>query len=134
MKSSSVNEKSFVISFVKPVALGLIFGAVTIFALLFAGSAVMKHSNVPQTIIPIIAIISVAAGSFVAGFCASKISKQRGLLTGLVCGVAISLIILLAGLAVLKDSIGGLALTKFAASISASAIGGIVGVNTKRRR
>ncbi len=134
MKSSSVNEKSFVAGLVKPVAFGLVFGAVTIFAFLFAFSAVMKHSNIPQTIVPIMAIVSVCAGSFVAGFCASKISKQRGLLTGLICGAVISLIILLAGLAVLKDSIGGLALTKFAASIAASAIGGVVGVNTKRRR
>ena len=134
MKSSSVNEKSTLAGFVKPVALGLVIGTVTIFASLFVGSLIIKHAGVPQSVIPAIAIISVAAGSFFAGFCASKISHRQGLLTGIICGLLISFIILLAGIAVIGDSIGGLAVSKFAAAVSASAIGGVVGVNTTKRR
>lgn len=134
MRSSSANEKSLSEKFLKPVALGLLFGAVVVFILLLIFSAVMKHNNIPQSIVPVMAIVSVSAGGFTAGFAASKLAKERGLLIGLVCGAVISAVILAAGLAVLKDSVGGIAFTKFAACIAASCIGGIAGVNGKRRR
>lgn len=77
--------------------------------------------------------IALALGAFFGSMVAARKNGRRGMITGLVCGLILFGIILLVA-AFLSDSFTIMTLLHFIITISASLIGGIVGVNKSEKR
>lgn len=89
--------------------------------------------DVPRAAIMPLAIAAAAIGAFLAGLTAAAVAGQRGLLFGAVCGLLLWLLILLAGVARYTGVSGGNALIKLAALVLSGSIGGVLGVNLRKR-
>lgn len=119
--------------YIKVTIIGVLSGTATIIALFVVAAFVMDKLNVPLTLIPVVSTIAGALGSFVASFVVCKIIRKKGMLIGFLCGLVLCLIIFIAGNIFSEISLGIGALSKIFAIIIASVIGGVLGVNSKRK-
>lgn len=49
------------------------------------------------------AVAAAAIGAFISGIVAARISREKGLMLGAVCGLLLYLLVMLAGFAVLRE-------------------------------
>ena len=119
--------------FIRPVTYGILFGAGACFLLLLIMSAVMGLRDIPQTAVSLIATLIFVLGGFVAGYVSAAFAREKGMLLGLCCGACPFVILSLASLAVDGGGFGMVALTKLAAVLLAAALGGIIGVNRRKK-
>lgn len=119
---------------IRPVAVSVLIGAVCCTVILVLLSLVLASANIPQFAVDPMASFALAAGGLVAGFCCTKIMGENGLAYGALTGAVMTLVVLLAGLALKDNSFGVPALLKIAYVMLSSMLGGVVGVNTKKRR
>lgn len=117
----------------RPVCIGACVGAVCCLLLLLLMSAVMAATDVPKSVVTPMAVVAAAAGAFIGGITAARIAKEKGLLIGAACGLLLFLVVLIAGFAVLKDIRGTYVLVKLLVLIGCGAVGGILGVNLRKR-
>ena len=118
MKSHKEDSSAMVKRFLRPVIIGAVVGALCCTLLL----AVMA------------AIVAAAAGAFFGGFAAARIAREKGLLIGGACGLLLFILVALAGFAFLKEIRGAYILVKLAVMLVLSALGGVIGVNLRKRR
>ncbi len=105
-------------------------GALFVSVLLF--SFVITRIDVPDGVIRLLSSVSLCMGCFAASFTCAKHRRKNGLLTGLACGALTFAVIFLLSLIIFKGVTGGGGFfSKLLMILSCSAIGGIVGVNTK---
>lgn len=121
-------------SFIKQILIGSACGIAATLLLVLIFGMVLTFSGMPLTIAPVLSVIALGIGSFVAGFISSKLTKSQGLIKGIVCGIVFAVLMVLIGLIFIKDSIGIFTLVKFIVIFLLSAFGGILGVNSKIRR
>ena len=120
--------------YLKPILFGLVIG-ILVSVLSFVGCAfLMVSRDIPQSLVSMLAVASASLGGFFAGFIAARMAHSKGLLLGLICGLVISAVILIAGLSVMRQLLGITLLIKFLMIIAASCLGGVIGVNCKKRR
>ena len=117
----------------RPILLGLCVGVVTGTALLTLAALLVQKVDLSPSLLPYVAVAAVALGSFAGGLIAALLAKERGLLTGAICGTLVYLLLLVAGLSRFGGVEGGYALIKWAVLTAAGALGGVLGVNRKRR-
>ncbi len=131
---STRRESSSVVSgIVRPVAIGVGVGAVSCLLLLFAAAAVLASGWLPQAAVMPVAVVILSLAALFGGFAAARSSRERGLLYGVGCGMLLFFITAIAGLDV-EQTVQGVSLfLKLALSVGCGALGGIVGVNLKRR-
>ena len=135
MKAKSHNEDSAILKRIaRPVVIGACVGAIACLLVLLVMAAVMAAQNIPKAAITPMAIVAAAFGSFIGGIVAAKISGEKGLLYGAVAGLQLYVVVIIAGFSVLQDVRGATILIKLAVMVCSSAVGGIIGVNMKRRR
>lgn len=132
MKSQR-EESVMVKKLLRPVCIGACVGAVCCLLLLLLMSAVMAATDVPKSVVTPMAVVAAAAGAFIGGITAARIAKEKGLLIGAACGLLLFLVVLIAGFAVLKDIRGTYVLVKLLVLIGCGAVGGILGVNLRKR-
>lgn len=78
--------------------------------------------------LPYFSIISLFCGGFSAGEICGKFRRRRGLIDGIICGCILSAAVIIASAAV-----GGFpGIKKLLLLIIAGAVGGVIGVNSKR--
>ena len=118
---------------VRPMAIGGAIGVLLCVVLLLLAATVMASCQLPQSVIAPLAVVILAISTMLGGFTASRITRERGLLYGAGCGLLLFLITALAGLGVDGTVQGTMLFLKLAASLGCGAIGGIIGVNIKRR-
>lgn len=112
-------------SFAVPIAAGAVCtGSCCIFfsALTFFILGTMQFTGV-------FTAVSAAAGGFVSGYICGKYRRRRGLADGMICGGVLSLILTAAAMAVFGDLPE---VWKLILLIVSGAVGGVVGVNSKR--
>lgn len=124
---------SFFRSWLRPVLVGVAVGLIGCIGLLMLMALIVQSVDVPRAAILPLAIAAAAIGAFLAGLTAAAVAGQKGLLLGAVCGLVLWLLILLAGVARYEGVSGGNALIKFAAFLLSGGIGGVLGVNLRRR-
>ena len=117
----------------RPVLWGVVIGGVVTTLLLLLMAAVLTVKDIPQVAVAPLATASAAIGAFAGGFTAAKIARQQGLLLGALCGVLLYALVFLTGLTHAGDMQATGVLIKWAILIACGAVGGIVGVNLKRR-
>lgn len=123
---------------VRPMLFGVVAGTLVCLAALLLLAALLAAKDVPQTAVTPMAVVAAALGAFAGGFVAAKLAGEKGWLFGMVCGLLLFLLILLAGgLSMLRDIRGSYLLVKLAVMLVTAAVGGMVGVNLghgRRRR
>jgi len=134
------NNKAYLSSgeklpYVKAIITGAIFGSLLIiFMLCIAAVVFLKSGTLPTQVITYFIIAFNAAGGFVAGYIAARITKMNGMLLGMATGIAIFILMVIGGFAINQGStITALTLYKALALIVFGVIGGIKGVNKKEK-
>lgn len=82
---------------------------------------------------PMFSSAALAVGAFVSGFITAKLIREHGLLVGALSGAWMFIIVCVVGAFVGVTELSGAALFRLAISAAAAALGGIVGVNLRRR-
>jgi putative membrane protein (TIGR04086 family) len=133
MKAHSENG-SLLQRLLRPVAIGTVVGALVCVLILMIMAAVMVSGVIPAKAVTPMAFVAAALGAFAGGFVAARLSRERGLLYGAATGFLLFLLTTAAGFALLPETGGTLLLLKLALMVGGGALGGILGVNLKRRR
>ena len=116
------------------VCIGAVSGiAVSMLIILVSVVVMVKTQSMVYAAVVPITVAAVLAGSFVGGYVSARLNKSMGLLTGAVCGAAIFLIFLGIGSAS-GGNISLITLLRLGLDILSCAVGGVIGVNKKRRR
>ncbi len=118
----------------RPLAIGVAVGAAACVLALLLMAALMASGVFPVKAVSPLALIAASIGAFAGGFAAARVSRERGLLYGAGIGGLLFLLTAAAGFAVLPDQASTLLLAKAALMIGIGALGGILGINGKRRR
>lgn len=118
---------------IKPVLLGLCVGVLCTTLLLLLMALLIRSVDVPRGAVTPLAVTAAGVGAFAAGLTAALAARRNGLVLGAVCGLVLFLIILLAGNLRFDGVDGSFAVTKAAVLTVAGAIGGVLGVNRRRR-
>ena len=124
---------SFFSRWLRPALVGIAVGLISCIGLLMLAALAVQAVDVPRSAILPIAIAAAAVGAVLAGLTAAAIAKQAGLLLGAACGLTLFLLILLAGFARYAGVSGGNALLKLAVLVLAGGVGGVLGVNMRKR-
>lgn len=126
--SGSVNK------YFKQTLISVCFGFVaTIICVLFF-SIIVSRVDVPTFVGDIFTIISVSVGGLIAGYFNGKAFRQNGIGVGLVCGIAMVIILFFIKAIFFNPVPSFLTIIKFLSIIFFSIIGGIMGVNKKTKR
>ena len=102
-------------------------------ALLFA-AAVCLSSDLGETCDSVISGVCIGLGTLVAGFISSKKIGSGGILGGLICSAIIYLLIFIISLIMGGGPVTPITLYHFLIAILCGAIGGVLGVNSSRKR
>lgn len=117
----------------KTVGFSCLVGVLITTALLFLAALVISSIDFPQSAIAPVAIAAAVAGCFGAGFICARKTKSNGMLYGFVCGMVIFFLCLLCEVSFMGGEIGMLALYKLIICVTSAMIGGILGVNKRRK-
>ena len=113
----------------KAAVAGVLFSAL----LLLLFSFILSKKDIPLGTVNLFSAVLISAASFLSGYVAAKSIKQRGMAIGSACGMIIFLFVALLSF-MNSFEIGVLAAIKLIISVLSGAIGGIIGVNSKRMR
>ncbi len=103
--------------------------------LLFLTALVATFNALSDPIIAVIVNIVTAFGVSFCGFISGRHFQSKGLVFGALCGLIYAVILWLLGIMISRNvNFGASALTALAIGIICGAVGGIVGINTKRQR
>ena len=119
--------------FFRPITYGIVSGVAACLLLLIFMSVVLELQDVPESAVTLMATLTFVFGGMIAGLISSGMSREKGLLMGLVCGICLFGILSLASLALCGGDFGIAALTKLVAVLLAGSIGGVVGVNKRKK-
>lgn len=119
---------------IRPVAVSVVFGAIVCVAILLLMAVVVSSRSIPQSMIDPMAIFAMSVGAFVSGLCCARIIHKNGLMCGLGCGAIFSLVILVCGFAVPDNGLGLGALIKIMFMLFSAMLGGVLGVNARKRK
>lgn len=131
MKKSR-EQASVVSRVVRSLAIGTAVGIVCGALLMLAAAAVMASVGTSAAVLPA-ALAVIAMAAFAGGFTAARLFKERGLLIGAACGALLFAVTVLGGLGVDGTTSGVMALLKPIIAVGFGALGGVSGVNLKRK-
>ncbi len=124
---------SFFRCWLRPALVGVAVGVIACVGALMLMALIVQSVDVPRTAVLPIAIATAAIGAFLAGLTAAAVAKQKGLLLGAVCGLVLWLLILLAGVARYTGVSGSNAALKLVVLLLCGSVGGVLGVNMRKR-
>jgi putative membrane protein (TIGR04086 family) len=119
--------KGFLLSIGVAIVAGMIL-------LTIAALVIGKTGNLPQGVaVPVLVTVLLCVAVFLGGLAASLLTGEKGLLLGGACGLFISCCILAGGLLHSQGAIALGGAGRLAAIFFSGCIGGILGVNRKRK-
>lgn len=116
------------------ILLGTLCAVLVSILLLVIFSLLLVLKDMPAGVVQPFAFVAVAGGGFGGGLFAGRLFRQKGLVLGVVTGLVFLLVLFVSDAALGHFTFGGMVLFKLLAAVLAGAFGGIVGVNTLRRR
>lgn len=130
----SHNEKRLPVGrWVRPLAVGMAVGLLVCLVLLAVFAAVMASGLLPSRAATPFALAAATLGSLFGGFAAARVARAHGLLLGAVCGLLLFLLITAVGFIAFPEASPTLLPLKAVLTVVAGALGGVWGVNVKRR-
>lgn len=130
-KRGVINEYSFIDVKAYLIAVSTSLICTSIFLIIF--SLIISKRSIPHALFSILALTSVSISSFIGSFILSKINKQKGLINGLFLGLIISSIIYIVGIAFNGMNVTNLLYIKFISIIISACLGGVLGINIKKK-
>ncbi len=124
---------SFFDSRLRPLLVGVGVGLLVCFGLLMLAAMLIERVDIPSSAVFPLAVAAAGSGAFIAGLLAAAMAKQHGLVFGALCGLILFLLILLAGFVRYAGVDGGHTAIKLAVLIVAGSVGGILGVNRRKK-
>lgn len=119
---------------IKATLISVLSGELVTIACLFVCSLLMAKAGLPLGLTDILAVFSICAGGFAAGYINGRLMREKGLIYGAACGGILALIIILVSL-IFSGSIGGsLAVIKLLLVLILASAGGFFGANKKSKR
>lgn len=132
MKSHS--EKRLPVGhWVRPLAVGMAVGLVVCVVFLSVFALVMALGFGSSRAVVPFALASVTLGALFGGLVVARITRARGLLYGAGCGALLFLLLTAIGFAFFPEASPTLLPLKAVLTVVAGALGGVWGVNIKRR-
>lgn len=122
------------VRFLKLTGIGAGIGILLTICILLLLSLVMTARDIPHTFVGPMAITAIAAGSLLAGYLSSKLLGEKGLLAGAAAGGMIFFLAALSSLTVGSFCLGIQTALRFITILLAAAVGGVAGVNAKKKR
>lgn len=129
-----IKENSNKNSIFKPIIISVAVSVVISLILMIIGAIAITNINSSDDTILAVSITTMSIGVFFGGFIGAKIYKKKGYLIGGLNGFFFFLLITLISLILSSAPITIISLFKLILFIISSLIGGIVGVNTFRKR
>ena len=121
--------------YIKATCIGVTLGLLSYIVILLIFAFVFTLQDMPQFAMNAISIIALVVGSFLAGYIICKITHRNGVPLGLTGGGLLFAVIFIVNLIVnYGHAFTGLIFTKLFIVLLSSAIGGILGANSKRKR
>lgn len=115
------------------VALGAGVGVAATMLLIIAFAAVLASVDLPESSPVIIASVCIGLGALLGGFVSAKRNGHSGLLCGLLCGAVVFLLFAFVALIIGSD-IGITFIIRLLVALLFGGIGGIMGINLRRKR
>jgi putative membrane protein (TIGR04086 family) len=134
MKTVAEKQSANVKQLIKPALSGILCAFIVSVFLLAVFSALMAAKDMPSVIVLPFACISISIGALCGGFLASRLNNSRGLFLGVVTGLLFMIILYIAGAFMHQADLNMLLFLKIVLAAFFGAVGGITGVNLKRRR
>lgn len=119
--------------YLRGILLSVGLGVLLCFVLMLLFSIVMSFNNVPQSLYFPMTILASCVGGFAAGYSAARCFMERGLLWGLLCGGILFVLLVISDAVVSHEGLGLISFVKLAMILIVSAIGGLIGVNRKKK-
>lgn len=113
-------------------ALSVILGIVIVTLCLLGFSFLLTLTDGNDAVKSVMATLSMCAGCFVAGFFCGKNKREKGIINGIICGFCVYAAIFFAGTLILKITAEAGVLGKVLLCCVISAIGAVLGVNSKQ--
>lgn len=133
MMRSQNGTESIARQWLRPLLIGTAVGVVCCTLLLLVMAAVVSSVDIPRAATVPLAVTAAAVGAFLAGLAAALAAGRHGMAVGAASGALLFLVILLAGFIRYAGVDGGYALLKAAVLIVMGGLGGVLGVNRRRR-
>lgn len=118
---------------VRPLVWGIVAGIAVCLLLLLLMAAVMTAKDIPQAAVTPMAVVAAAAGAFTGGLTAARIARENGWLLGAIAGLLLYVLVALCGMIFLQDVNGEYVLLKLGILVACGAVGGMLGVNLRKR-
>ena len=132
---SRKDEPTWLKHWVRPLLVGVLASVLAVVLSTMAMAALLLTQDLPQNSVTPLALVALVIGAFVGGFFAARAANQNGWLIGLATGgIMFVLLIIVGGFALLRDVQVSHTWVKLAVMLAASAVGGIVGINLRKRR
>lgn len=129
------NEESTIFaSFIRPILIGVLVGALGFVLCLFVLAALGSGMNIPPALVIPLAIVAVAAAAFIGGFVSGKIARRNGWLVGSLSAFILFGISTLAGYSLFANASSGFLCTKAMIMLACGLVGGVIAVNLKTKR
>jgi len=127
-------EESTLSRWLRPVLTGTVAGSLVCIVVLLLFALLLAACDIPQPAVVPMAVAAAAIGAFLGGFISARASGSRGLVFGAAAGALMFLLNLIAGFSFLHDISGWYAVVKLLVIVISSSIGGVYGVNVRRKR
>ncbi len=132
MKSVSLNFKK--INNIKGILIGLFVSEIILTVLLSIMAIVMSSTGIlNNTVLEIALTVICGIATFFAGFICSKISREKGLVNGLICGGIFFIVLLFTGMIMMDNTFSTFTAVKLTACLLFGAFGGLLGLNKKEK-
>jgi len=119
---------------IRPVLISVLAGAVVCVILLVLFAFVLSAQNIPQALVSPMATVAVSIGGLASGYICAKMMRENGLVYGLLCGGLLAVLLLLGSFGIGDNGLGVPALFKIIFILLCGMLGGVLGVNTRKRR
>ncbi len=110
-----------------------LIGVLVVFLVLILFSLVIQKFTVPDEVITFMSAIAISAGAFFGGFVCAYKKRRNGFITGVFTGVIIYALVLFFGALIASSAISFGLFSKLLIVLVFSAVGGIIGVNVKKK-
>ncbi len=95
---------------------------------------ILSRINAPAVMVSVLATVALGVGGYFGGYFCARKRRRNGMLMGVMCGVLIFMTVLIFGAVFAKAALGISSAGKLMITMLCGAVGGIVGVNTKKHR